>query len=244
MLCLLAPTTAPALVGGARSDPAFLRRVVMITGARGNTCSGVLLTADVVLTAAHCAVPPTTLTVRTAGAASGDRAYAVQTTATHPLYDPRSFANARATADVALLKLTAPIADAVATPLAGRVPAPGDRFVIAGIGATSSGTGAGIGTPRAAELVTVGKPSTLQFRLADAAGGAGMRPGIGACDGDSGGPVFERAGEQFVIAGVISWSTGPNLSAGCGGLTGVTPLVRYRDWIVKTLPTLGRGSHR
>ncbi|HEX9469860.1 MAG TPA: S1 family peptidase, partial [Bradyrhizobium sp.] len=31
-----------------------------------------------------------------------------------------------------------------------------------------------------------------------------------------------------------SWSTGPNGSAGCGGLTGVTPLTLYRDWILQT----------
>ncbi len=29
------------------------------------------------------------------------------------------------------------------------------------------------------------------------------------------------------------------LSAGCGGITGVTPLVRYRDWIVQTATKLG-----
>jgi hypothetical protein len=33
---------------------------------------------------------------------------------------------------------------------------------------------------------------------------------------------------------VVSWSTGANNSAGCGGLTGVTPLTVYHDWILQT----------
>jgi secreted trypsin-like serine protease len=42
-----------------------------------------------------------------------------------------------------------------------------------------------------------------------------------------------------VVIGVVSWSTGPKLGEGCGGLTGVTPLVRYRDWIVQAAGKLG-----
>jgi hypothetical protein len=41
------------------------------------------------------------------------------------------------------------------------------------------------------------------------------------------------------VIGVVSWSTGPNLGDGCGGLTGVTPLVRYRDWIVREAARMG-----
>jgi secreted trypsin-like serine protease len=41
------------------------------------------------------------------------------------------------------------------------------------------------------------------------------------------------------VLGVVSWSTGPNLTAGCGGLTGVTPLVQYRGWILDMARKLG-----
>jgi secreted trypsin-like serine protease len=51
--------------------------------------------------------------------------------------------------------------------------------------------------------------------------------------------VFWRDGERLAVAGVVSWSTGPKLAGGCGGLTGVTPLTRYRDWIVETARALG-----
>jgi secreted trypsin-like serine protease len=57
---------------------------------------------------------------------------------------------------------------------------------------------------------------------------------LGACTGDSGGPLFEQQAAGQVIVGVVSWSTGANGSAGCGGMTGATPLTLYRDWIVQT----------
>jgi hypothetical protein len=51
--------------------------------------------------------------------------------------------------------------------------------------------------------------------------------------------VFEDQQGKAVIIGVVSWSTGPNNSAGCGGLTGVTPLMLYRDWILQTARAWG-----
>ena len=52
--------------------------------------------------------------------------------------------------------------------------------------------------------------------------------------GDSGAPAFEDKATGPAIIGVVSWSTGPDLSEGCGGMTGVTPLTLYRDWILQT----------
>jgi len=116
----------------------------------------------------------------------------------------------------------------------------GSRFTIAGIGVTVRGDGKSGGTIRAAGLVATGKPGTLQIRLVDPVG-QGTREGLGACTGDSGAPVFEDKQGDPVIVGVVSWSTGPNGSAGCGGMTGVTPLTLYRDWIVQTAQKWGAG---
>jgi len=116
----------------------------------------------------------------------------------------------------------------------------GSRFTIAGIGVTIRGEGSSGGTIRVAGLAATGKPGTLQIRLADPVG-QGAREGLGACTGDSGGPVFEDRQGAPAIIGVISWSTGPNGSAGCGGLTGVTPLTLYRDWILQTARQWGSG---
>jgi secreted trypsin-like serine protease len=51
--------------------------------------------------------------------------------------------------------------------------------------------------------------------------------------------VFRDGNGGPVIIGLVSWSTGPNLTGGCGGLTGITPLMRYRAWIRDTARALG-----
>jgi secreted trypsin-like serine protease len=86
---------------------------------------------------------------------------------------------------------------------------------------------------RTATLVATGQPGNLQLRLFDPTT-RGETAGLGACTGDSGAPVFEDKQTGPAIIGVVSWSTGPNGSTGCGGLTGVTPLTLYRDWLVQT----------
>jgi secreted trypsin-like serine protease len=87
-----------------------------------------------------------------------------------------------------------------------------------------------------AALTVTGKPGSLQIRLFDAAA-RGQRIGLGGCTGDSGAPVFD--GQSASVIGVVSWSTAPGDEEGCGGLTGVTPLMLYRDWIVQTARKLG-----
>jgi hypothetical protein len=141
----------------------------------------------------------------------------------------------RATADVALLQLGSPAKGKMPSTLGlPNIPiVVGNRFTIAGIGVTVRGDGKSGGTIRVAGLVATGKPGTLQIRLVDPVN-QGTRDGLGACTGDSGGPAFEDKQSGLAIIGVVSWSTGPNGSAGCGGLTGVTPLTLYRDWLLQT----------
>ena len=91
---------------------------------------------------------------------------------------------------------------------------------------------------RAADLVATGQPGRLQIRLLDPATD-NKREGAGACTGDSGAPVFEQQQGRAVIVGIVAWSTGPNSTDGCGGLTGVTPLSLYRDWISQTARSWG-----
>jgi secreted trypsin-like serine protease len=88
-------------------------------------------------------------------------------------------------------------------------------------------------------LVATGKPGTLQIRLVDPLT-RGERAGLGACTGDSGAPAFiDNGGGSPAVIGVVSWSTGPANSEGCGGLTGVTPLTLHRAWIDETARKLG-----
>ena len=115
--------------------------------------------------------------------------------------------------------------------------AAGDEFIVAGYGVTMPGDGRTGGTARAATLVATGQPGTLQVRLFDPAT-KGERPGLGACSADSGAPAFETD-QRHAVIGVVSWSTGAHLSEGCGGLTGLTPLARYRTWIIETAAKMG-----
>ena len=235
------PAAASAMVGGAPpATDAVARALVTIVGSRGNVCSGAVIGRDLVLTAAHCVRPGAQYKVVDYDAKPA-RLLDVASVDVHPQFSQETLLNSRATADVALLRLASPLPASRQAAALGAPSTPirvGARFTVAGFGATSQTGSDGGGVARAVQLIATGQPGTLQIRLVDPATG-GQRPGLGACTGDSGGPAFEDQGGRAVIVGVISWSTGPNLQAGCGGMTGVTPLSRYRDWIAQTARRLG-----
>lgn len=232
---LLAAPAQAIVGGGVPSADGVGRAVVTIVGSRGNFCTGALIAPKLVLTAAHCVQPGAVYKIVEYGADRQPQLRNAKTVAVHPGFNTQAMLAHRATADVALLQLeAAPQGKSAAALGVPQVPImPRSRFTIAGIGVTIRGEGSSGGIIRAAGLVATGKPGTLQIRLVDPLTN-GARDGLGACTGDSGGPVFEDRPGGFAIVGVISWSTGPNGSAGCGGLTGVTPLTLYRDWIVQT----------
>jgi secreted trypsin-like serine protease len=231
---IASPAAAIVGGGGAPGEP-IARAVVTIIGSRGTFCSGTAIAQDIVLTAAHCVLPGADYKVIIPGE-TPPRLLDVKRIAAHPGFSVRAILAHRASADVALLQLKTPLP-------ASKAPAPlgaplmaiqvGARLTIAGVGVATRGDGKTGGAIRAADLSVTGKPGTLQIRLADPLTN-NAREGLGACTGDSGAPAFEMQAGRAVISGVVSWSTGPNNSAGCGGLTGVTPLVLYRDWVLRT----------
>lgn len=242
-LALLAVTPADAIVGGgAPSADGVGRSVVTIVGSRGNFCTGALIAPKIVLTAAHCVQPGADYKLVEYGADRQPSLQDVKSVAVHPGFNMQAMLAHRATADVALLQLDAPAKGKTPSTLGlPNIPiVVGSRFMIAGIGVTVRGDGKSGGTIRVAGLIATGKPGTLQIRLVDPVN-QGTHDGLGACTGDSGGPVFEDKQTGPAIIGVVSWSTGPNGSAGCGGLTGVTPLTLYRDWLVQTSRQWGAG---
>jgi secreted trypsin-like serine protease len=214
------------------------RHVVLIVGSRGNSCTGVALASDLVLTVAHCVLAGAEYRIVEFDSAHHPALKPVASVARHPGFKLETMFAHRATADVALLKLSEPLAaPAAPATLSARASfAVGEGFTVAGYGVAVRGDGKTGGTVRAARLVATGRPGTLQVRLVDPAT-AGEKAGLGACTGDSGAPAFEENGDAVV--GVVSWSTGPNGSDGCGGLTGLTPLVIYREWINATARRLG-----
>ena len=238
----IVPQLALAMVGGAPpADMASARHVVLLVGSHGTTCTGVAISRDLVLTAGHCVLPGAEYKLMEFDAAHNPTLRDVASIARHPQFELATLLAHRATADVALLKLATPLPATFApAPLAAadRAVAVGDPFVVAGYGLATPGDGRSGGTVRTATLVATGQPGTLQVRLFDPHT-KGEAAGLGACTGDSGAPVFDASGGRLAVIGVVSWSTGPKLAAGCGGLTGVTPLTRYRTWIVETAGKLG-----
>jgi secreted trypsin-like serine protease len=240
---LLLCTPASALVGGAiPADNAISRHVVLIVGPRGNTrmaCTGTAIARDLVLTAAHCVQPGANVSVVESDNGRRLRFIRVANAERHPTFDFDTAVSRGETADVALLKLAEPLS-------AQRLPAAlgeraivliGERFMVAGYGVTIDGESR-LGPLRTATLMAVRSPSVRHFQLADPAT-RGETAGLGACSGDSGGPVFEDTGGRLVVMGVVSWATSPRGGAGCGGLTGATPLAPFRDWIIDTARKLG-----
>jgi hypothetical protein len=206
------------------------RPIVMVLDGQGDLCTGTALAADLVLTAAHCVQRPARYMIKVY---QTGHIVPVQTVARHPGFNPVAYAASRATADLALLKLSAPIFDLVntATLAPSRRVRAGETLTIAGFGVTAAGTSRGLGIPRMAKLVVTGSPGSLQIRLFDPLAN-NQRAGLGACTGDSGGPAFE--GERASLVAVVSWTTAPKDEEGCGGLTGLTPILTYRTWIIET----------
>lgn len=238
----LAATPASAIVGGGvPTADGIGRTVITIVGSRGNFCSGAMIASDIVLTAAHCVPSGASYKIVEYDARRTPQLRDVAAVAIHPQFSPQAMQGHRVTADIAVLRLAAPATGRQAATIGvPRVPVgPSSRFTIAGIGVTIRGDGKSGGIVRAASLTTTGQPGNLQIRLVDPQTG-GKQPGMGACTGDSGGPVFEDQQGRAILVGVMSWSTGPNMTAGCGGITGVTPLSLYRDWIVQTARGWGR----
>jgi hypothetical protein len=233
---------AAAIVGGGGAPAENISRaVVTVIGSRGTFCTGSLIAQDLVLTAAHCVLPGADYKVILPGQ-TPLRLLDVKRIASHQ-FNVASILAHRASADVALLQLASPLPPSKASAPLGAPVIPillGARFTIAGVGVTKRGDGKSGGTIRAADLAVTGKPGTLQIRLADPLT-TNTSDGLGACTGDSGAPVFETQGGRAVIVGVVSWSTGANNTEGCGGLTGVTPLTLYREWILRMARGWGVG---
>src|SRR4051812_8099309 len=167
-------TPVQAMVGGAApGGDALGRSVVTIVGSRGNFCSGALIAPTLILSAAHCVTPGASYQIVQYDAQRQPQLVAVRRVAAHPQFNAAAIASHRASADIALLQLAAPLPGAAPLPLG--VPAEpilaGQRFSIAGIGVAIRGDGRSGGTVRTAELVSTSHPGRLQIRLLDPATG-------------------------------------------------------------------------
>ncbi len=233
-LCASLPPAA-AMVGGAPpAVQSIARHVVFIVGG-GSACTGVAIAPDLVLTAAHCVMNGGKFRL---ASFEGNRPMVrnVMSVAAHPQFTLRDDAP-----DVALIKL-APLPQGQLLPVAfsdRRAPITvGDRFIVAGFGISKMGDRRSAGKLRAATLVATGKPNTQLVSLIDPQT-LGEKAGLGVCNGDSGGPVFEERDGRLALIGIISWTGSSDGEPRCGFISGVIPLPRYHHWIVETAAKMG-----
>lgn len=230
-VALALPGAARAIVGGAPAAADVAAQTVLIVSTRGASCTGTVLAADLVLTAAHCVAPAADYAVAVLGDGAPKLIPAARI-AVHPRFDADQFQTRRPTPDLALVKLAEPLPARFRTArLAGGdgLPEKGASFLLAGYGVAADGAPKSAGTLRTVALPSIGTTGGIMVRLSAPGGSAG------ACTGDSGGPAFRDG----AVAGVTGWATGPGGSRGCGGVTGVTLVSIHRDWIEATARSLG-----
>lgn len=217
----------PYIVGGHDATEEYSWMTALLDESGKQFCGGSLISADYVLTAAHCVEgsDPAQVKLRIGSAdrtQGGEEAQAGEITI-HPEYN--------GTHDIALIKLEAP---AQSAPIKlGTAAEVGTESRILGWGQTTPQPGGDGGSDQLQELdTTIVDPAECQGGQIDAETELctkGKEEGSGACYGDSGGPEIAKEGEEWVLIGDTSRSGG---SQDCAVEPAIyTSTVAHADWI-------------
>ena len=221
-------TAAHAVVGPSSENAALSRSVVMVLQRRGSAagfCSGIVIGRTSVLTAAHCVPQGADVRIHYRDHEGAPVLVPVVRVLRHPGYQADAIEKRERSIDLAVITMAQPLPDRFSAATIGDPGAvtAGTPYRIVGFGVTREGDGKSSGELREATLAARGPLSSLLLWAEDP-----HHQGLGACTGDSGGPVFDAAGDAVVA--LTLWATGTG-AAHCGGVTQALWLAPYRDWI-------------
>lgn len=242
---LLAGPAQAVLQGTPSRDRDGLRRsVVAIENSTGELCSGALIRADLVLTAAHCVTDIASYRVVATDRSFRRRTYGIVAIAPHPTFVPGTTPRTQPGVDLAILKLERPLGTEYSPldPTRAEQISRGDRVTVAGFGVLSERRRGTARVLRQTELLSLG-PVEVANRVTIVVDPENLAnvTGAGACRGDSGGPILTRTRGGYRLDGIVSWSSGAlrtQVPSACGGLTAVTPLAEHLTWIAQGIRTL------
>lgn len=240
----------PNIVGGTEvsADHLLAKKVVLILGTtqmggRGY-CTGIVIDKDVILTAAHCINPAIVKYyviphIDMSPESGYDRvrdSILVTKWITHEDYVDEGNKQFN---DVALLKLERPVpGDYEPIPLYdGKAKLSSQEVTLAGYGRTSE-------TSRDSSYLrfTTKSIKDVLVNYKGEKGAMYLTNGDvkGACEGDSGGPVFYEVNKQVQLAAVISTTFGPDAMTFCHGIVKAMYVPDFIPWIEKNKPLLNR----
>jgi len=210
--CVSSPATETresAIVGGEIAQTADFPTVVALEAAPGQWfCTGTLIAADWVLTAAHCVEGETAATMKirlgdnNINDTTGGIVVAVAAVYAHPDYDGFAWDN-----DVAVIRLATPVTDRTPTPIHRAMPATATPMIQVGYGAVDDNDMVAGVLHRLAttsiDCAVTGDASIMAQNVVC----FDQRDGNGTCYGDSGGPSFVDVGGMLEVAAITSGGT-------------------------------------